>query len=349
VPVKPYNGVSVSVLVPDVPCMMFRLAGETANVKLGAAATVRATVAFADMLPEVPVTVKLAVPTLAEALAASVSVLVEPMLVGLNVAVTPAGNPAIVRLAAPVKPYKGVSVTVLVPDVPCVTLKLAGAAASLKLGAAVTVKPRVAVAEMLPDFAVMVKVAAVTDAEALAVSVSVLVEVALAGLKAAVTPEGKPPIVRFTAPVKPFTGVTVMVLDPWVPCMTLRLAGAAANETPGGLFTVRPIVTEADDVPAVPVTLTVAVPVVAADAAVSVTVLVVAVLEGLNEAVTPAGRPDALSVTLPLKPLLGVTVMVSVTLAPCITLSVEAEAANEKPAGAATVRVMPTVALRLPD
>ena len=201
----------------------------------------------------------------------------------------------------------------------------------------------------MPDFAVMVNVVVPIDAEALAVSVSVLVEVALAGLKAAVTPVGNPPAVRLTAPVKPFTGVTVMVLLPDVPCVTLRLAGAAPNVTLGAPFTVTLTVTEADNVPAVPVTVTVVVPVVAASAAVNVTVLVLAVVAGLNEAVTPLGRPDVVRATLPLNPLLGVTVMVSVALAPCATLSVEAEAANEKFAGAATVKVMATVALRLPD
>ena len=51
--------------------------------------------------------------------------------------------------------------------------------------------------------------------------------------------------------------------------------------------------------------------------AVKVNVLVVAVLLGLNDAVTPIGRPDADKLTLPLKPFCGVTVMVLAPLAPC--------------------------------
>ncbi len=66
-----------------------------------------------------------------------------------------------------------------------------------------------------------------------------------------------------------------------------------------------------------PVMVTVIVPVVAVLPAVKVSVLVLAVLLGLNDTVTPLGRPDADKVTLPLKPFCGVTVMVLAPLAPC--------------------------------
>jgi hypothetical protein len=65
-----------------------------------------------------------------------------------------------------------------------------------------------------------------------------------------------------------------------------------------------------------PVTVTVAVPVVAALLAVSINVLVFVVVVGLNDAVTPLGKPDADKLTLPLKPFCGVTVMVLVPEAP---------------------------------
>jgi hypothetical protein len=64
------------------------------------------------------------------------------------------------------------------------------------------------------------------------------------------------------------------------------------------------------------VTVTVAVPVAAVLLAVSVNLLVLAVLVGLNDAVTPLGRPVADKLTLLLKPFCGVTVMVLVPLAP---------------------------------
>ncbi len=54
--------------------------------------------------------------------------------------------------------------------------------------------------------------------------------------------------------------------------------------------------------PEVPVMVTVAVPVIAVPLAVSVNVLVLVVPLGLNDAVTPLGRPDADKLTLPLKP-----------------------------------------------
>ncbi len=70
-------------------------------------------------------------------------------------------------------------------------------------------------------------------------------------------------------------------------------------------------------VPDEPVTVTVIVPVIAALLADSVNVLVLTVLPGLNDAVTPLGRPDADKLTLLLKPFCGVTVMVLVPLVPC--------------------------------
>jgi len=76
----------------------------------------------------------------------------------------------------------------------------------------------------------------------------------------------------------------------------------------------------------VPATVTVTVPVAAVLLAVSVKVLVLAVLLGLNDAVTPLGRPDADKPTMPLKPFCGVTVMVLVPLAPCTIVKLFGEA-----------------------
>jgi len=68
------------------------------------------------------------------------------------------------------------------------------------------------------------------------------------------------------------------------------------------MLTVREIVVAFVKLPEAPVMVTVAVPVVAVLPAVSVRVLVVAALVGLNEAVTPPGKPEADKPTLPLKP-----------------------------------------------
>ena len=68
--------------------------------------------------------------------------------------------------------------------------------------------------------------------------------------------------------------------------------------------------------PDAPVTVTVTVPVVAVLLAVSVSVLVAVAGFGLNDAVTPLGRPDADKLTLPPKPFCGVIVTALVPLAP---------------------------------
>lgn len=77
--------------------------------------------------------------------------------------------------------------------------------------------------------------------------------------------------------------------------------------------------------------VTVEVPVVAVELAVNVTELVDVVGLVPKLAVTPLGRPEADSVTLPVKPPLGVTVMVLVPLLlPCVTVKLEGEADKVK-------------------
>ena len=86
------------------------------------------------------------VPVVAVLLAASVSVLLPVVLVGLNVAVTPLGTPDADSATLPVKPFCGVTVMVLVPLEPCV--RVYGDAERLKFGAgagAFTVRLNVAV------------------------------------------------------------------------------------------------------------------------------------------------------------------------------------------------------------
>lgn len=82
--------------------------------------------------------------------------------------------------------------------------------------------------------------------------------------------------------------------------------------------------------PEVPTMVTGNVPTTAVLAAVRARVLVVAVVLGLNEAVTPAGRPEADKVTLPLKPNCGVTVMVFVPLVACVMVMLLKEVESEK-------------------
>ena len=84
-----------------------------------------------------------------------------------------------------------------------------------------TVSVSVVVWVRLPDVPVMVTVAGPTVAVLDAVRVNVLLVGALAGLKDAVTPAGRPLAERATDPAKLLSGVTVIVLVPVAPCTTL--------------------------------------------------------------------------------------------------------------------------------
>jgi len=93
---------------------------------------------------------------------------------------------------------------------------------------------------------------------------------------------------------------------------------------------VRLILTECDRLPDLPLTLTLKVPVFAELLTVSVNVLVLVVLLGLNDAVTPLGRLDADRATLPVKPFVGWMVIVEVPVLPRATLRLLGEAERLK-------------------
>jgi hypothetical protein len=82
-------------------------------------------------LPDVPVIVTVAGPVVAERFAVNVKVLVVA-LVEVKAAVTPLGRPAADKVTLPPKPPVGVIVIVLVLLLPCATLKVLGAADSVK-------------------------------------------------------------------------------------------------------------------------------------------------------------------------------------------------------------------------
>jgi hypothetical protein len=101
--------------------------------------------------------------------------------------------------------------------------------------------------------------------------------------------------------------------------------------------------------PLVPVMVTLALPAVAAEEAVNVTVLVLVVEAGLNAAVTPDGKPVAENVTEPVNPFNGLTVSVLLALAPCATETLVGFAASEKSAVVpVTVKAMVALWVRLP-
>ena len=112
-----------------------------------------------------------------------------------------------------------------------------------------------------------------------------------------------PDVVTMTSTVPAACGGDTTVID--VDELTVTLvAGASPNLTVAG------------ELKFVPVTVTVAAPVVAVLDAARVSVLVLVVQVGLNVAVTPVGNPVAANATLPVNPPDGVTVNVLVPLAP---------------------------------
>ena len=181
-------------------------------------------------VPEVPVMVTLAAPTVAVLPAVNVNVLVPVVLAGLKGAVTPLGRPEADKLTLPLKPLCGVTVTVLVPLAPCAKLKVFGEVDRLKVGGKATVSEIVAVLLKLPTVPAIVTGNVPVMAVAAALKVKVLVPAVEAGLKEAVTPLGKPDADKLTFAVKPFRGVTVTVLVPAVFTNRVRLLGDADSE-----------------------------------------------------------------------------------------------------------------------
>lgn len=159
--------------------------------------------------------------------------------VGFSVVVTREPCPVTLRVTVPVNPFSDPMVTFELPVEPRATVMLAGASAMVKSAGAeeFTVKAMVVVCVMPPPLAVMVTFAVPRAAAPLAVKV--MVELPLpgagmgAGLKTAVTPEGRPETVRLIAELNPPPTVVVMVLVAVLPCVTLTEAGDAARVKAG--------------------------------------------------------------------------------------------------------------------
>jgi hypothetical protein len=336
-PLKPFTGETVMVLEPLPPCAIVTLFGDAESAKLGGGATavtVRESVVVFVKLPDWPDMVTVVAPVVAVPLAVSVKMLVLVAGSGLKVAVTPVGKPAADKVTLPLKPFSGETVIVLEPLAPCGIVKPFGEAERVKFGGvtALTVREIVVLFVKLPEVPVMVTVAGPATAVLLADSVNVLVLVAGLGLKVAVTPVGKPVADKVTLPLKPFSGETVIVLEPLAPCGIVKPFGVAERVKFGGVtaVTVREIVVLFVKLPEVPVMVTVAGPATAVLLADRVNVLVLAAGLGLKVAVTPFGRPDTEKLTLPVKPFSAATVIVLVPLAPCAIVTLAGEAESEK-------------------
>jgi hypothetical protein len=174
-------------------------------------------------MPEVPVIDTVEVPVATPLPAVRVRVLVLVVLLGVNDAMTPLGMPEAPRPTAPVKPFRSLTVMVLVPLAPRAIVRMLCDADRLKSGfdAAFTVTLNVAVCVKAPEVPVRVTAAVPVVAALVAVNVSVLLPVTLLGLN--VTPLGRPEAKRLMVPVKPFVGATVRLLVPVAPCTTVAL------------------------------------------------------------------------------------------------------------------------------
>ena len=170
----------------------------------------------------------------------------------------------------------------------------------------------------LPEVPLMVTVTVPVVAVLFAASVMVLLVDVGFVLNVAVTPVGSIPLESITLPLKPLCGVTETVVVPLPPCTMLTLFGETDSVKLGGAtaFTVRETVVVAVSVPEVPVTVTVAGPVVAELVAVNVSALLPVAGLALKTAATPFGSTDVLKVTLPPNPFCGVMLIVLVPLAP---------------------------------
>jgi hypothetical protein len=131
---KPFCAVTVAVPPAVNPRGRPRLPGRKDSVKFGAV-MVSPMVVVLRSVPEIPTTVMAYVPGGAVLLALKVRELVLLVLAGLNAAVTPVGSAVAVRPTMPVKPFRPLTLIVLLPLVARGTVRLVAEAERLKLGA----------------------------------------------------------------------------------------------------------------------------------------------------------------------------------------------------------------------
>lgn len=182
-------------------------------------------------------------------------------------------------------------------------------------------------------------------AELLAFTVIELLPVVGLGENVAVTPLGKPDAERVMLRAKQADSVGVMATVPLLPAAIDRLGGEDVSEKLSDIapITVSAMVEVAVSEPETPVMVIVDVPMLAAQPAVSVRTLPPVTGLAPKTAVTPLGRPDTASVTLPVNGLMSVTVMVSaLPLPPSAIARADTEGLSVKPPSVlvTTVRAM---------
>jgi hypothetical protein len=293
--------------------------------------TVSAMEVVADSVPEVPVIVTGYVPATAVAAAVNVTTLELADEAGLNEAVTPLGRPDAANNTLPANGLTSFTVIVSVPLAPGRIESASAEGVSVKPPAAVIVIVIVVVLVNVPEVPMTVIGYVPTGIEQLAVKVSILLPPVI-GLvpKPTVKPVGKPDADSVMLPVNPLMPVTGIANEPEPHCGIVK-------DPPGPMVklgcpvTVSVIVVVTGvSVPEVPVMVIGYVPARVVAATAKVTTLELAEEVGLNDAVTPVGRPEVANDTLPVNGLTSVTVMVSVALEPGAIDSVGAEGASVK-------------------
>ena len=223
----------VGLKVKDAPC-----AAPPATV------TVTVVVAVATPVPDPWITSGYG-PFTAPVAACTVSVDVAAVtLVGLTVAVTPAGAPVTVNATGPVKgAVRDTVITDVTAAPPTFAVTAPGSAASpiAPFVAATTTTVSVAVAVVTPVPAALIVMVLLPGVTAAPTEISTVAVVAAPGMtsgeKVTVTPVGLPLADRVTAPVKEPLRVMVAATVLLPPCATLTLVGESASETePAGGF-----------------------------------------------------------------------------------------------------------------
>jgi hypothetical protein len=141
-PPNPFNDPMLAVYVVAFPAITVRVLGVTEIVKSGGGGcvfTTKLTVVLCVKLPLTPVIVSVDVPTGVLPLVVTVNVeLPVPVTVaGEKLAVAPAGNPLALSVTTPLNPPTAATLAVYVVEFPTTTVRVLGAAESVKSGVVV--------------------------------------------------------------------------------------------------------------------------------------------------------------------------------------------------------------------
>jgi hypothetical protein len=309
----------------------------------GTAVTVSETLVACEPVVAEPVTAMLevAAAALAEAVTVIVELCPEDTEAGMNDTVTPAGRPDADRETDSALPATTEVETMTVPLDPACTVSADGDAEIEKSdgGTAITVSATVVACE--PVVAEPVTVMVEIDATALAAAFTVIVEfwpeATDAGLNETVTPEGRPDAERDTVSALPEVMAVAMVETAEPPAAREMLDGLAEIEKSVGGTAVTVSETAVVCVPVVAEPVTVMLEIEATALAAAVTVIVEFCPEetdaGLNETVTPEGRPDAAREMDSALPVTTAVEMATVPLDPACTVSAAGDAETEKSLG----------------